>query len=496
MKTYSFGKNDDTLMKWLRETYPEDVDFPSSVIPSEHLQRPGRSDSVGQPGNQAPARTIKQEDGELFPFTLSQGITTQADTPQIHPDQAFFSQLSPQWLAGHPPHPVMDQAKQANEMMQYIHIPEEPYPPNPESRPHLTVDNADIVPLNREPHLYIQGGFSQSPLSQPLVPRRGANTSRIGRSRNGYGKIAFVNKPDTLGNLSTWTPQERQENRRIVVFTKVVQGDIIHLDCSYVLPKDYKNHMMTISCIRWAPSPPNEKQHKFAGQCVFTSVDIILLIEKLVDHNFHVQEKNRIRRNLEGYSPETVKKEGLTHRFFNQIMLYTNPKARHIEKDIKVFLWDTIVKAMRKIVQKYNSIGGISIGRPISATTGMEPVQFSAFASQPSSSELLPTQNSLVVGGQYGHHAPLATEWCVPRPHPRPDYPYPYTFEMGTSNAIFGTHKETGEGSNNSTSLQSQVSQVILPMGFPQKEDPVGSGHSQQQTFERYPTGDSSDLLI
>ena len=190
-----------------------------------------------------------------------------------------------------------------------------------------------------------------------------------------------------------------------------------------------------------------------------------------------------------------MKKEGLTHRFFNQIMLYTNPKARNIEKDIKVFSWAIIAKAMRKIVQKYNANGGISIGRPISATRRMEPLQFSAPEPQHSSSESLPTQNSFVVDGQYAHHAPLPTELCSPVPQPQPDYPYPYAFEMGTSSAILGTHKETGESSNSPISPQSQVSRVLLPMGFPEEVDSVGNGRGQQQAFEMYLAEDSSNVL-
>jgi hypothetical protein len=98
-------------------------------------------------------------------------------------------------------------------------------------------------------------------------------------------------------------------------------------------------------------------------------VDIISLLEKLVDNVFTLQEKNRIRRNLEGYKPETIKKEGSTGLFFNQVMAYSDPKTRNIEKDIKVFLWSDLTKALRKIVQKYNVNGGIPIGT--SMTPGM-----------------------------------------------------------------------------------------------------------------------------
>jgi hypothetical protein len=394
--------------------------------------------------------------------------------------------------------------QQDNEMMQYLHTPEEQSPSNIESRPDLAVFNyPNVMPLDRGPletYSYIHGGMSQSALSQPLIPRRRTNTSRMGRSASGYGKLTFINKPDQLGDFNTWTPQERQDNRRIVVFTKSVRGGIINLDCNYVLPQDYKENMMTISCIRWAPGPTNEAPHKFAGQCVFTSVDIILLIEKLVDHNFHVQEKNRIRRNLEGYTPETVKKEGSTHRFFNQVMSYSSPKTRNIEKDIKVFLWDTIVKAMRKIVQKYHANSGVSLGRPISEprlSTGMESIPFTGFSSEPSSSESIPTQSSFLEG-DYGQHTPMPTEWGVSLPQPQPDYPFPYPFDTGSAGAIFGRHEDSGGSSTVSTSIspQSQVSQVILPMGFSQDGSPLGHVHNEQQAFEAYTEDDSNDILV
>ena len=59
--------------------------------------------------------------------------------------------------------------------------------------------------------------------------------------------------------------------------------------------------MITISCIYWTHGPAHELNHEFTGKYVFTSVDLILLLEKLTrDHDqvlFSVKEKNRIRRN-------------------------------------------------------------------------------------------------------------------------------------------------------------------------------------------------------
>ena len=201
----------------------------------------------------------------------------------------------------------------------------------------------------------------QSTLSGGMLQSRSSNTSPIRRPvahrhplrpSQGYGKISFKGpKLDTHADINSWTLQERQDNRRIVAFTKEIFGEVIQLGAYPVASHEYHDKMITISCIRWIPSPPNEIRHKLSGQCVFTSVDIILLLEKLVGYTFDVQEKNRIRRNLEGYKPETVRKEGTTRQFFNQVMMYAQPKTRNIEKDIKVFLWKDLQKALKKVVQ-------------------------------------------------------------------------------------------------------------------------------------------------
>ena len=67
-----------------------------------------------------------------------------------------------------------------------------------------------------------------------------------------------------------------------------------------------------------------------------------------------VEEKNRIRRNLEGFHPETVSKnKPSTEAFFKQIMNFPMPRPRHIEKDVKVFKWQSLDVALRKIIGKY-----------------------------------------------------------------------------------------------------------------------------------------------
>lgn len=93
------------------------------------------------------------------------------------------------------------------------------------------------------------------------------------------------------------------------------------------------------------------------NSCYITSVDIIYLLEALVGTHFTVEEKNRIRRNLEGFKPITVdKSKPDTENFFGQIMNLPNPRPRNIEKNVKVYAWNCLEAALQKIIGKYVSI--------------------------------------------------------------------------------------------------------------------------------------------
>ena len=258
-----------------------------------------------------------------------------------------------------------------------------------------------------QPYTLSQIGISHSEHnSSPFYgPRPVATpmTRRIpgGRPVQGYGKLTFLHRPDMLGDINTWSLQEQQDNRRIVAFNKEIRGEVIQLDCYPIAAHEYDENMITISCIRWIPSPPHESGHKLMGECVFTSVDIIVLLEKLVGYSFDVQEKNRIRRNLEGYKPVTVGKEGKTRQFFNQVMLYAQPKARNIEKDIKVFLWRDLAKALKKVVQKYSKR---MESANVENTSGELEISLSSSLSnsQPSSTDSLPTERTFMAGNNPG----------------------------------------------------------------------------------------------
>ncbi|KKY21914.1 putative transcriptional regulator medusa [Phaeomoniella chlamydospora] len=150
------------------------------------------------------------------------------------------------------------------------------------------------------------------------------------------------------GNLDvmaeTWTRDEWDSKRRLVQFTRRQVGSSIHADFKPISQEERQQNMICISCIWW-----EEKQ-----ECFVTSVDTIFLLEALVAVRFTVEEKNRIRRNLEGFRPLTVSKvKSDSEDFFKLIMGFPNPKPRNIEKDVKVFPWKILAHALKKIISKY-----------------------------------------------------------------------------------------------------------------------------------------------
>lgn len=152
------------------------------------------------------------------------------------------------------------------------------------------------------------------------------------------------------GNLDTmavsWTEEETRVKRRLVEFNRVQDGNQVTASFKPVTLEERTPNSICVSCIWW-----EEKDETFV-----TSVDTIQLLESLVAVRFTVEEKNRIRRNLEGYKPLTVAKgKTESEAFFKVIMDFPAPKPRNIEKDVKVFPWKILKHALQKIMSKYVS---------------------------------------------------------------------------------------------------------------------------------------------
>lgn len=177
-----------------------------------------------------------------------------------------------------------------------------------------------------------------------------ASTPHGGQQFNAYALYPNKAKLEINGDLDSmvqnWSDEECEARRRLVCFQRTQSGSTITTSFRPVSVDDRPPNSICISCIYW-----EEKQ-----ECFITSVDTIYLLEQLVAARFTVEEKNRIRRNLEGFRPLTVSKgKQDSEEFFKVIMAFPNPKPRNIEKDVKVFHWKDLSSALKKIIGKYSA---------------------------------------------------------------------------------------------------------------------------------------------
>jgi len=145
------------------------------------------------------------------------------------------------------------------------------------------------------------------------------------------------------------SPAEINERRRFVRLTRQQQGPNIHLRTVAVSAEEVsRDDRNVINCML----PPGRSEES----CV-SSVDIIKAIELLVnprDRRLSIEEKNRIRRNLDTLRPTTLKKGGES---LNWIMQLRSPRPIIIAKDVKIFKWDSLEAALVKIMKRYVSCG-------------------------------------------------------------------------------------------------------------------------------------------
>lgn len=193
------------------------------------------------------------------------------------------------------------------------------------------IRTSTIAPTSTGCHLSSSGGTGATPaIADPYGVLSSKAVLKIGGSLDAA--------------LDDWSDAEWATRRRLIEFERMQTGNVISTSFAAVTPESRAPNSICISCIWW-----EEKHEAFV-----TSVDTIYLLESLVAVRFTVEEKNRIRRNLEGFRPLTVSKgKPDSESFFKVIMGFPNPKPRNIEKDVKVFPWKILSLALKKIIGKY-----------------------------------------------------------------------------------------------------------------------------------------------
>lgn len=267
-----------------------------------------------------------------------------------------------------------------------------------------------------------------------------------------------------------WSHDEWRSRRRLVQFWRKQEGTTIHAICKPILAEEYIPNSVVVSCIFW----------DVTNECYITSVDVIYLLEALVASRFNVEEKNRIRRNLEGLKPKTISKiaksgddklNKIHEEFFKLVMSFPNPKPRHIEKDIKIFPWRVLASALNKIISKYSAA-------PLMAAANMQYA--SAMGMQTPSSGGMQMQPPSMVGmdaGQLGYGAQQNQQ-----DHQQRRLPPGLSIDVDASNASYAP-SSAPPAANYGHGGQQQSSQGQGSLLFPPQSASFGRGMNTPGAF-------------
>ncbi|KAG2229301.1 hypothetical protein INT48_005338 [Thamnidium elegans] len=360
--------------------------------------------------------TSTLEDDQLFnqllaPFDDSPGKSTPVAEPRSQPllapqpsnPTSILSQIthSSSSHSYQPPPPTSsagvyygfnDYSNQQQQQQQHVNIQPNPsanYPPvanynslNYQGYPNGANYNmsstnpmyASYVPLHQQ-HQQRQAMISKQRQQQQQQQQQMVST-------NGHPFAGVLSKAnlkitgDLMEMTYTWTQEEWTNGRRLVEFWKRQGGDdatknssedetISEVECGFkpIEQEVYQQQRIRENLAAQKDTSAKKKSTPLVVSCIYwqerndyfiTSVDCIYLLEGLIGVQFTVEEKNRIRRNLEGFRPLTVSKcKPECADFFKLIMSFPHPKPRNIEKDVKVFSWKTLPNALRKIIRKY-----------------------------------------------------------------------------------------------------------------------------------------------
>lgn len=242
-----------------------------------------------------------------------------------------------------PSHDVLDHLPAIGRRRATTHLPS---PSSHYSMPSPSLSDRIPRPKTRPRRREVQ----QCIKDQSLVRARHHAPGELDENLHAHTPILEISTPlDSL--CSGWSDMELHAGRRLVRFYKVQDGRRVILSCEAIRHEGYCEADSVISCI----------YREETETCYVTSVDIIYLLERLTNDEFPVEEKNRIRRNLEGLRPTTVSKNKPgSEAFFQRIMDFPDPKPRNIEKDLKVFEWSLLGQALEKIMSKYVRFGSVS----------------------------------------------------------------------------------------------------------------------------------------
>ncbi|KAF9003443.1 hypothetical protein BDQ17DRAFT_505279 [Cyathus striatus] len=211
----------------------------------------------------------------------------------------------------------------------------------------------------------------------------GANKFQRREWKRGYDIRTDIDYPSPGLDLQTplfdmtnnWTAKELSAGRRLVRFSWDVKGTLIQASCAPVSQEEYHPNDLVISCIR------RQEDERLPTEHLVTSCDVLYIAQRLLGVLFDTEEENRVRRNIQSIECATISnvrdlgtcesfprsrnekkntsRTGIARSknhddsFFTRVMMYPNPKPRHIRKSFKVYRWEDLSKALGMIFNKY-----------------------------------------------------------------------------------------------------------------------------------------------
>ncbi|KAL8970613.1 MAG: hypothetical protein Q9183_001434 [Haloplaca sp. 2 TL-2023] len=209
------------------------------------------------------------------------------------------------------------------------------------------------------------GRYSSLPASTAMGQPKLVRTEKsLEQYRAHLPKACLIIDGDLEMMAENWTAEEWKEKRRLVRFSHSQNGPTITARFEVVSRNSYLPDTCCISCIWWEENKG----------CYITSVDILRLLCSLLgveENKFSTEEENRIRRNVDTFEHQTIRKRGTdeseemdptpehVERFFLMVMKFEDPKPRNIVKGVKVFEWKRLASSLEKVFGKYVSLDSI-----------------------------------------------------------------------------------------------------------------------------------------
>lgn len=160
----------------------------------------------------------------------------------------------------------------------------------------------------------------------------------------GRPRVCLQLRGRLLAMAYNWSTEELKRGRRLVKFWRKQEGRTVHAAFCPIEPKEYVKRSIVVSCM----------YREATDECYITSIDVALLLGALVSSRLSLADKQRIRRDLQTFQPETLHiSPPNSEEFYDRIRRFDNPKVRKHSKRVTILPWKVLDQALFKVLDKF-----------------------------------------------------------------------------------------------------------------------------------------------